>query len=191
MFIPDRLKHPIFTFMALGILLSSSGCQQDVVYQRSLSELNQKAQAMMNAGDYEGAVSRLEAAHDLQPEEPTTTYNLAIAYQMKGDYDKAIATFQQVMDKPGINKAEVLKGLGISYEAKADKAMTEAKTLEESPKPDTTKLKQLKQEADTDFRQALEYYKQAESGLANPEEVKAQIKALEDSLKKQESGVPQ
>lgn len=191
MIIPDRLKHPLVAFAALGILCSASGCQQDVVHQRSMAELNQKAQTLMNSGDYEGAVSRLEAAHDLQPEEPTTTYNLAIAYQMKGDHDKAIATFQQVLDKPGINKAEVLKALGISYEAKADKLAEEAKTLEESPKPDAAKAQQLKQEADAAYHQAVDYYKQAESGLADPSEVQAQIKALEDSFKKQESGVPQ
>lgn len=189
--IMEPSSKTLLTLAALGMLFFSSGCQQDVVHQRSMAELNQKAQVMMNAGDYDGAIARLEAAHDLQPEEPTTTYNLAIAYQMKGDYDKAIATFQQVMGKPGINQAEVQKALGISYEGKADKLTAAAKEQEEAPKPDPAKVKQLKQEADVAYHQALDSYKQAESGLQDPEAVRAQIKALEDNFKKQESGVPQ
>src|SRR5437868_5059904 len=88
--------------LSLGLMLTlNSGCTQDVVHQRSIAELNQKAQTMMQSGDYEGAVSRLEAAHDLEPTEPNTTYNLAIAYQSKGDYPKAIAIFNQLLEHPG------------------------------------------------------------------------------------------
>lgn len=184
-------KHSIVAVLACILVLSASGCQKDIAHQRSIAELNQKAQALMSAGDYDGAIGRLEAAHDLQPDEPNTLHNLAIAYQTKGDYDKAIATFKEVMDKPGMDKAEIQKALGISYEAKADTLEAKAKEAEEAAKPDKTKAQQLHQEANQTYHQALEYYQQAVGGLKDPTEVKAQIKALEDSFKKQEAGVPQ
>lgn len=184
-------KQSLMSVIALALVVSLSGCEKDVVHQRSISELNQKAQALMSAGDYDGAIARLEAAHDLEPNEPNTLYNLAIAYQTKGDYDKAIAAFKDVQDKPGLDKAEINKALGISYEAKADQLNAQAKEAEEAAKPDKAKAQQLHQDADQAYHQALDYYQQAVGGLKNPAEVKAQIKALEDSFKKQEAGVPQ
>jgi tetratricopeptide (TPR) repeat protein len=178
--------------VALSSVLTLSGCQQDVVHQRSMAELNQKAQTMMQAGDYEGAVSRLEAAHDLQPDEPNTTFNLAIAYQTKGDYQKAVALFNQLLQKPGpddspMSKPEIQKALGITTEAQADKLEASAKTLEDDPKGDKSKAQMIAHEADLALQQALMHYREALPGLKNPEPIKAQIQAIETKLKKAEA----
>jgi tetratricopeptide (TPR) repeat protein len=171
------------------LILSLSGCQQmqqqDIAHQRSMAELNQKAQAMLQSGDVNGAVARLESAHDLSPDEPNTSYNLAVAYQAQGNYDKALEMFQQVQDKPGLNKAEIQKSIAITLEARADKTSDEAKKLEDGPKPDAAKIAPLKQSATQDYQQAIEFYKQALPGLKNAQDqqaVQTQITALEARL---------
>lgn len=184
--------------LALGGLMMLSGCQQDLVYQRSMADLNQKAQAMMQAGDYAGAVSRLEAAHDLQPEEPNTMYNLAIAYQMNGNYDKAAALFHRLLDKKSMDSADIHKALGIIYEAMADKHFMDARMLEEETAPagpDTVESSEsapddraaqaalLKQEAEASYQLALQHYQKAlDAQVKNPAEVETQMRALEARL---------
>ena len=175
-------KPFVLSTLAVLVMVSATGCQQDLVYKKSMGELNQKAQAMMNSGDVDGAVSRLEAAHDLDPNEPLTTHNLAIAYQMQGNYDKAIEMFQSLTDKPGLDHAEIYKSLGISYEGKADKLLSQAKELEEDPKADKTKLEkitQLKTESEAAYQSAIDAYQKALPGLKNPVDVEKQIQALE------------
>jgi tetratricopeptide (TPR) repeat protein len=176
----------------LSAVLPLSGCSQDVVHQRSMAELNEKAQTMMKSGDYAGAASRLEAAHDLEPDEPNTTYNLAVAYQTQGEYPKALAIFSQLLEKPGpegspMSKPEIHKAMGITCEAQADKLEADAKTLESEPKGDKSKAQMMAHEADLNLQQALMHYRQALPGLKNPEPINAQVQAIETKLKKAET----
>jgi tetratricopeptide (TPR) repeat protein len=180
--------------LGLGLILTlSSGCKQDVVHQRSVAELNQKAQTMMQSGDLEGAISRLEAAHDLDPAEPNTTYNLAIAYQTRGDFPKAIAIFNQLLEKPGadgtpMSAPEIHKAMGITYEAEADKLDADAKAAEADPKKDKAKASLLSQQAAVALQQALMHYQKALPGLKNSTVIANQIQAIETKLKKANGG---
>ncbi|HEY9685625.1 MAG TPA: tetratricopeptide repeat protein [Coleofasciculaceae cyanobacterium] len=185
-----RLSQPALTVAVATGLLLLGGCQQDVVHQRSIAELTQKAQSMMQAGDYNGAVARLEAAYDLQPNETKTMYNLAVAYQMQGNYDKALDMFSQLQDKPGMDKAQIQKAIGITYEAKADALDAEVHEQEENPKADKAQVQQKKQAAVETYQLALQSYQQAlaGNGLKNPEEVQKQIESLEAKLKPDSAG---
>ncbi|WP_373532701.1 tetratricopeptide repeat protein [Vampirovibrio sp.] len=183
-------KPILFITAILAAGLHFSGCQQNMVYQRSMAELNQKAQALMASGDVDGAVSRLEAAHDLQPEEPNTTYNLAIAYQTQGSYDKAIPLLKQLIEQKQLDTAQIQKTLGITYEAKADTLAGKASEEAEKTAPDAAKsqqtAEQLKAESLQSYQLAIESYQQALPGLKNGAEVQKQIEALEARLKKME-----
>jgi tetratricopeptide (TPR) repeat protein len=184
-------RQALLAISLLSVLSLFGGCQKDVVHQRSIAELNQKAQVLMQSGDIDGAIARLEAAHDLEPDEPNTTHNLAIAYQTKGDYDKAITLFTQLMDKPGTDKAELYKALGVTYEAKADQLAGQAKDAEAAPKADKAKTQQISQQSEDSYAQALASYQQAvANGLKNPADVQKQIEALE-ARKKNPAGGPQ
>ena len=189
---PHPFKRFIPILSAALLALSLTGCQKDIVHQRSMAELTQKAQSMMQAGDYAGAVARLESAHDLQPEDVRTTFNLAVAYQMQGNNDKAIEFFNQLLQKPGIeqggiNPAELHKNLGVCYEAKADQLG--AKTGENNEDgaketvPDKAKMAENQQAATENYKLALDHYQQAISGkVQNAEQVQQQIQALESKL---------
>lgn len=185
------MTMPSFKSVALALTLMGlslvplTGCKQDVVYQRSMSELNQKAQAMLASGDVNGAVARLEAAHDLQPDEPNTAFNLAIAYQTQGNYDKAIPLLNQLKENSGLDKAQVYKTLGITYEAKGDQLAAKVKEAEEQSKPDKTQIQVLESESLQNYQLAIESYQQALPGLkTEAEAVQKQVEALQARLEK-------
>lgn len=166
-------------FLPLLAILLMSACQSgggNIAHQRSIAELNLKAQELMQAGDAKGAVARLESALDLEPNNTQTQHNLAIAYQNAGDYDRAVAMFTQLKDAPGVDKPEMLKSLGIAYEAKADTLWGKAQENEKEKQP-------LEQEAGQYYQLALDSYQQSLDGLKHPEEVQAQIQALQEKLK--------
>jgi tetratricopeptide (TPR) repeat protein len=118
---PSRLM-----FVQLGLVLVSyalmiTGCADKAVYNPSIAGLNQKAQNLMQSGQTDQAIQRLESALDLNPQEVNTRFNLALAYQAKGDLDKAIPLLISLGQQPGtldINKVHLV--LGQVYEAKGD-----------------------------------------------------------------------
>ncbi len=183
----NGVKAIALSVAIVGMSLVLTGCQQNMVYQRSMAELNEKAQALMASGDIDGAVSRLEAAHDLQPDEPNTTYNLAIAYQTQGSYDKAIPLLKQLVEKSQLDQAQVHKTLGITYEAKADQLAFKVSEAESDPKADKAKIPPMKAEAQEAYELAIESYQQALPGLKNTAEVEKQIEALQARLKKSQA----
>lgn len=162
-------------------LLAFTGCAgEDLVHQKSLAELNTKARQMLQAGDVNGAVARLEAAHDLSPEEPNTAFNLAVAYQMQGSHDKAIALFLQLLDKPGQDKSEIQRNLGITYEAKADALEAEGKSVD--GKTDPVQPEPFRQQTVDAYQAALQHYQMALSGSRNAAEIQKQIEVLHAKL---------
>ncbi len=56
--------------------------------------LNSKATFLMQQGDINGAIARLESINDLNPNLPLNHYNLGIAYYKKQNYEKALNSLQ-------------------------------------------------------------------------------------------------
>jgi tetratricopeptide (TPR) repeat protein len=152
-------------------------------YTPSIAELNQKAQAMMTQGDTAGAISRLEAALDLQPNEPNTMHNLAVAYQAGGQHDKAIAMYQQLLEKKLFKPVEIYQSLGILHEEKADMVWGKAEIAKDDQNPDIKKTEaELRQQALDGYRQAIEMYKKSIEAGNTSEDVAARIPLLEARL---------
>ncbi|MEM0951499.1 MAG: tetratricopeptide repeat protein [Cyanobacteria bacterium P01_H01_bin.74] len=200
------LVCPVLFF---GFNFFFSGCGQSLVYQRPVSELNLKAQQLLEAGDYEGAIARLESAHDLQPDNDKTTYNLATAYQLNNNIDQAIGLFTQLLQKNTLGQgAELEKSLGIVYEAKADALMQKFAEFENKAntplansknldnKPDqqtnsamsendtTTDASQLKPMAINAYKLAIQYYQAAMQSAERPDIIQKQIDTLTDTVNK-------
>jgi tetratricopeptide (TPR) repeat protein len=166
------------------------GCKQELVYQRPVSDLNNKAEQLIQQGDYAGALSRLEAAHDLQPKDAKTTQNLATAHQMNGHYDQAIALLTGLIENPDLKQANVYKLLGITYEAKADALLNEAEKQPDvssgtaaSSEPEAL-LPEAKQQAAEAYELAIEYYNKAIPGVERADVLKHQIEVLHEQLAK-------
>ena len=84
------------TFLLATILFISvvtTACINNFAVQ----ELNNKAKAYMEQGDYKSAIERLKSGVDLDSSVFETQYNLAVAYTMDEDYSNAIATYQNVI----------------------------------------------------------------------------------------------
>lgn len=143
---PHRVLTPFLAILLVASALTFAGCDKSMVYNPSVANLNKKAQELMAQGDAAGAVSRLESARDLNPNEPLTLYNLGIAYATNGQTGKAIVTFEELLAQKkypsGLSESQVLQSLSISYEALADQLMEKAVQLEEKkPQEDAASLK--------------------------------------------------
>ena len=97
-------------------------------YRKSVAELNQKAADLLQQGDAAGAVSRLEAARDLAPNDAGILYNLAIATSnwagsQPEKTPQAIGLLEQFIEK-NPNDGRFLKAvqsLAVLYEREANR----------------------------------------------------------------------
>ena len=192
-----RVRGNHYAFMSLSIALvlmsvSLMACKGDIVHTRPMAELTQKAQALMASGDYEGAIARLESAHDLNPAEPNTTYNLALAYQAADKPLKAIPLVTDLLDKhpAGVPKeGELKKLLGMLWEAQGDQLHKAAQADEEGNKKSKASSEPNEQEVEVNraYSIAIDFYSQAlqSPGVTDGENLKAQIAALRSNQKSQ------
>ncbi len=176
-----------FTLLMIFSVFGFSGCAsgESVVHQKSVMVLNQKAQTLLEAGDIQGAVSRLESAHDLIPNEPNTVNNLAVAYTQMAQYDKAVALYSELLEKPpapdektGLSKDQLAIGLGTAYEQWADQLMSKSDELAEKPDKKAQAL-QFKEQGVATYEKALESYQRIAKPTA---EVTAQIQAVQERI---------
>ena len=193
------LRHSLIkqSWMAVGLLMvvltfsaSTNSCSKEqVVYQRPVAELNQKAKQLMNDGQAQAAVGRLEAALDLLPGEPTTLNNLAVAYQQNRQYQKSLALFEDLLKTGKADKATMIKNMGIVHEAMADELMIQSEE-EPEPPPKLSKedVKQLESKAIDHYKLALQYYSEAIDGSKNPGPLQFQVATLKERIKQIQEG---
>jgi tetratricopeptide (TPR) repeat protein len=189
----SALIKPTVALSALlmsAVTLFLSGCQTDIIHQRPMAELNQKAQVLMATGDYAGAIARLESAHDLNPNEPKTTYNLALAYQAADKPMLAIPLVADLLDKPPAEApsiGELKKTLGVLWEARGDELFKAAQDMaDDKGKPGQKATvrafaNEREIEAERAYRTAIDYYRQAleSKDLKDYDSIQQQMAALE------------
>lgn len=98
-----------------------------------IEKLNKRANELMNAGDIDGAISRLESINDLNPNFSQTHYNLGVAYYKKKNYEKAITSLNKAIRLKS-DFAEAYYTLGVIYEEIG------INIIEENKKPDSKKI---------------------------------------------------
>jgi tetratricopeptide (TPR) repeat protein len=186
---PHHAVNPLVALVMLILVLSGCG-GQGLMNRPSVAELNQKAQLLLSQGDATSAIGRLESALDLDPNQPNTLFNLAIAYQQTGKQNKAIPLLEKLLttnDRPGPRlpaevEDNVRQALSVAYEAQADTLAPVADPLSSpaSTKPiDAATLQQAR-----DLRQkALTTLSQGSAKLRQQPNVQAHCQQLEASLK--------
>lgn len=85
------MKKALLIASVLFVAVISTACINNIAVQ----ELNNKATAYMQKGDYEAAVNRLQASIDLDSTMYETYYNLGIAATKAQKYDVAIEAFEK------------------------------------------------------------------------------------------------
>lgn len=84
------MKKALLIALVLFVAVVTTACINNIAVQ----ELNNKAAAFMQKGDYESAVNRLQASIDLDSSLYETHYNLGIAATNAKKFDIAIEAFE-------------------------------------------------------------------------------------------------
>lgn len=88
------MKKALLLVSILSISVFSTACINNFAVQ----ELNNKAKAYMEHGDYQGAIERLKSSIDLDDSVFESHYNLAVAYTNAEDYVNAISAFKKAIE---------------------------------------------------------------------------------------------
>ena len=87
------MKKALLLVCVLTISVISTAC----INKFAVQELNNKAMAYMEKGDYEEAIHRLKSGIDLDDSIFETHYNLAVAYTKVEDYVKALDAYKKAI----------------------------------------------------------------------------------------------
>lgn len=87
------MKKAFLLVVILFVSVISTACINNLAVQ----ELNNKAKAYLDQGDYENAISRLKSSIDLDNTIFETHYNLGIAYTQAEKYPEAIETLTNAL----------------------------------------------------------------------------------------------
>ncbi len=88
------MKKALLIFSILMVAVVSTACINNLAVQ----DLNNKAKAFMEQGDYVQAIERLKSSIDLDPSIFETHYNLAIAYTKAEDYVNAVEQYKKALE---------------------------------------------------------------------------------------------
>lgn len=155
------MKKALMIVSILFVAVISTACINNIAVQ----ELNNKAAEFMQKGDYESAMSRLQASLDLDATMYETHYNLGVAAINAKKYETAIEALENgIKIKPDF--ADFYYSLGVAQIGLADDIIDEA-DIEEEASADTEKDKvEIKREIKPeDKEKAIELRKSAIENL--------------------------
>ena len=88
------MKKVVLIASILFVAVASTACINNLAVQ----DLNNKAKAYADKGDYTQAIERLKSSIDLDPSVFETHYNLAIVYTQAEDYVNAVEEYKKVIE---------------------------------------------------------------------------------------------
>ncbi len=88
------MKKTLLIVTILLVAVISTAC----INNFAVRDLNNKAQAFMQQGDYPQAIERLKSSLDLDPSVYETHYNLAVAYTKNEDYINAVNEYEKALE---------------------------------------------------------------------------------------------
>ncbi len=93
------MKKVLLITSILFVAVVSTACINNLAVQ----DLNNKAKAYADKGDYTQAIERLKSSIDLDPSVFETHYNLAVIYTKAEDYINAVEEYKKVIEmKPDL-----------------------------------------------------------------------------------------
>ena len=155
------MKKALMIVCILVVAVISTGCINNMAVQ----ELNNKAAEFMQKGDYESAISRLQASLDLDSSMYQTYYNLGVAATNANKYQTAVDALEKgIKIKPDFY--DFYYTLGVAQIGLADEIYEKA-TVQEEASVDTEKEQiSIKRDiTDVDKSDAIELKKSAVKNL--------------------------
>ena len=179
--------------LILTVAVISTGCINNIAVQ----ELNNKAVELMQKGDYESAMSRLQASLDLDSSMYQTYYNLGVAATNANKYETAIDALEKgIKIKPdfydfyytlGVAQIglsdEIYEKATVDEEANANSNKPEANIRRDITDVDKANVMELKKAAIKNFEMYLENVPNA----PDKESIEEMIKQSEEFVSQQES----
>lgn len=105
------MKKALLLVCILSVSVVTTACINNLAVQ----ELNNKAAAYMEKGNYEEAIDRLKSSVDLDDSLYETHYNLGVAYAKNNEYANALNSYKKVIElKPDF--ADVYYSLAVAEE---------------------------------------------------------------------------
>ncbi len=186
------MKKVLLIVSILMVAVVSTACINNLAVQ----DLNNKAKAFMEQGDYTQAIERLKSSIDLDPSIFETHYNLAVAYTKNEDYVNAVEQYQKALEiKP--NDADVYYSLATAQNNLAVD-MTQGKIRlnvddslytvkpEDTDYDEKTELSEKEQQLVEEYKEAAianyKKYLELEPNAQDKSEVEAQIQNIEAPL---------
>ncbi len=87
---------PAFIIVVLALFTTSCG-KNFSISNPDIQKLTEKAQQLMQEGEFNAAIGRLESINDLNPGLAENNYNLGIAYYKTNQYEKALDSLQKAI----------------------------------------------------------------------------------------------
>ena len=174
----------------LVVAVISTACINNIAVQ----ELNNKASEYMQKGDYEAAMSRLQASLDLDSSMYQTYYNLGVASINANKFDKAIEALENgIKIKPDFY--DFYYSLGVAQIGMAEDILEKAEINEEASADSESGKVDIKREvtpADkalaVDLRKSaidnLNKYLANAENIQNKDEITEMIKQSEEEIAK-------
>ncbi len=184
------MKKALMIVSILAVAVISTACINNIAVQ----ELNNKASEYMQKGDYEAAMSRLQASLDLDSSMFETYYNLGVAAINANKFDVAIDALEKgAKINPSFN--DFYYSLGVAQIGKAEDILEKAET-EENAEADLNSGKvdiktNISQEdmasvieLKTSAIENLNKYLSAADDIKNKDDVEEMIKQSEEEIAK-------
>jgi len=105
--------HKWYLLVAVGVLVALVGCQGTAELQ-SVDQIIESGRGYLESGDYDKAISELEAAVEQAADDSDTHFLLGQAYNQAGELEKAAEAFRQVLQLSP-DSAAAHHNLGVTY----------------------------------------------------------------------------
>ncbi|MGN0014380.1 MAG: tetratricopeptide repeat protein [Candidatus Gastranaerophilaceae bacterium] len=182
------MRKTLLVITILGVSLVSTAC----INKFAVQELNNNAQQLMQSGNIEGAIARLESSIDLDETVFETHYNLAVAYIQSKKYDLALKSLDKVKElNPDF--AETYHSIAVANEEKAYELIN-GKDEDNGSESSQEQSMQQKELSESDKNSVCNYiaaaidnyniYLTKKSDASDKDKVNAEIERLNGELKK-------
>jgi tetratricopeptide (TPR) repeat protein len=156
----DIVKKKTYIYQTLAlfmIVLLLAACSN-----LDIQTLNNRAAELMQQGDIDGAIARLESIQDLNPNFPQTNYNLGIAYKEKQELDKSAHYLEKSIQlKPDFYQAQI--ALSVVNEELAEKLLQQKiENLQTEKKDENVTLEEVEFTVEEKAKLSLYYTKAKE-----------------------------
>lgn len=171
-------------------IFMSAFCLTGCVNNQAVNTLNESAKALLEKGDAQGAVCRLESSLELDDTKYQTWYNLGVAYIEYGDLERAKENLEHVIEMKS-DFADAYYSMAVVYENSAysviNKKAQVALDLDEENQNEETLSDEEREDSIFKLNEAIRYYDiytEKSKDKESIEEVRNQIGNLQKTIEK-------